>query len=127
MTKKDWLLEQLKISYPKSKTTEKGTFIYLLDTPYKGISISINDGLYVDLKHFDLVEFSSLAIYLESRIKTEDIRLYHKTSNKSISFYFYKKFSEGSKGEFEKAMWTFKVIEKLVDNIKHVVDRIVMQ
>jgi hypothetical protein len=114
---KDWLLKQLKLEYPKGDISQKGISIYLEDVPYKGISIKHDNGLYVNLKKFDIVEFTALATYLEPRIKQEDIDVYYTERDKTISYYFYKEFNGGNKGEFEKAMWTFKIIENLINNL----------
>ncbi|SHJ63799.1 hypothetical protein SAMN04487911_12840 [Arenibacter nanhaiticus] len=124
MDSKDWLLEQLKVAYQKSDISQTGAFIDLVDIPYKGISIKHSNGLYISFKHFDLVEFYALSIYLESRIKQEDIRVYCKEYDKSIWVYFDKKFTEGSKGDFEKAMWTFKIIDNLIKDITNVVIKV---
>lgn len=91
---------------------------------YKGIVIKENDGLHISFNKFDLVDFSALAVYLESLIEKDNIRVYCKKGDKSIWVYFDKKFSNGSRGSFEKAMWIFKTLHALITDITKVVERV---
>lgn len=125
MSHNEWLEDQLKVVYLKSKVIKEGGFIKLIDTPFKGVSIKYANQLYVDFKDFDLIDFSSLEIYLKPRIIEDDIRIYSNSKNKTLSFYFDKKFNSGKSGEFDKGMWLFNIIKNIVDNLKIPVNKII--
>ena len=65
-----------------------------------------------------------MSIYLGPRLKQADTRVFCKNYEKSIMVYFDKSFSSDSKGNFERAMWTFQIIDNLIKDFTNVVVKI---
>lgn len=127
MEHKQLLIEQFSLAYPTSKITSitsngKINGISIIDVPYEGIKIVMNERVDFDFGGFDQIDFSDLSTYLKPRLKYEDVKIFY--NKRQLNIYLYKKFSKDSKGEFEKAMWTFRVTEYFITSIKKIVDQI---
>ena len=112
------LLEQLKLCYPKTEiihNTEKREEIIIKDIPYKGIRIEITGRIDIQFKEFDKIEYDAICTYFKPRLKYNDCRIFYNSAQ--INIYLDKKFSNNKKGNFEKAMWSYKVIEYFISQI----------
>ena len=124
---KQLLIEQFRLGYPTSKITSstsngKINGISIFNIPYDGIKIVMHERIDFNFDGFDKIEFTALSTYFEPRLKYEDVKIFY--NEKQLNIYLYKKFSKDSKGEFEKAMWTYEVIEYFINSIKKIVDQI---
>jgi hypothetical protein len=106
------LLEQLKLSYPKADihhNVEKRDEIIINDIPFKGIKIEITGRIDIYFKGFDKLEYSAISTYFKPRLKYPECRIFYNPPQ--LNIYLDKKFTNNVKGNFEKTMWTFNVLE----------------
>ena len=122
MDYKELLVEQIKLAYPESEivsNVQNRDEIKIINFPFDGIEIEITGRFDIHFRQFDLIDFKALSTYLKPRLKFEDIRIFYNA--KQLNIYLDRKFTKSSKGNFEKAMWTFLVIEYFVSEIKRII------
>ena len=119
------LLEQIKLSFPKADiihNADKRDEIVINDVPFKNIKVEISGRLDIYFRGFDKVDFGALSTYFKPRLKYDDCRIFYNSAQ--LNIYLDKKFSNDKKGNFEKAMWTFRVFEYFKGQIKSLVEEI---
>ena len=119
------LLDQIKLSYPNnvvSHNVDNRDEILIKDFPFENIKMEISGRLDIYFGGFDKVDFESLSTYFKPRLKHKDCRIFY--NSLQLNIYMDKQFNNDKKGNFEKAMWTFRVLEFFKGQIKTTINEI---
>jgi len=123
-----FLVDQVKVSFPSVNIiypeNDIGTIV-INDMPFKGIKIELSSRLDINFINFDKIDYSALDTHFKPRLKYNGCRIFF--NSKRLNIYLDKKFSNDNKGEFEKAMWQFRVLEFFTSQIKTLIEDILDQ
>jgi len=123
MTYKERLLDQLKASYPGvdiSHDSDKRDEIHIVNFPCDGVDMEISGKFEAFFSKFDKVNYLSLQTYWQPRLKHEGTRILF--DPKKLCILLDRKFPDTEQGQFERAMWTFRVIDYIQKEIRETID-----
>lgn len=125
LTYKQHLLAQLKAAYPSLEIvhdSDKRDELKIRNFPATNINMEISGKCEVYFDKFGQIDYACLQTYWQPRLKHEGTRILF--DPKKICILFDRKFPDTKKGRFEKAMWTFRVVDYIKQEISCIIEQL---